>query len=112
MALPALAGGRQLHHAIIGEDAEHDLHLRVEFILRKRLEQHLFGVNVRQPRSPDGIVAIRCKPPGDWLAFEARVAQQLRNWIHAHSFVLSAGTLPRIRWRRSPDYSPRIGRSG
>ena len=58
MALPALPGGRQLHHAIIGEDAEHDLHLRVEFIVRERLEQHLFGVNVGQPDSPDGVVAL------------------------------------------------------
>jgi hypothetical protein len=51
-------GWDQLHHAIIGEDAEHGLHLRLEFILREWFEQHLFGVNVGQPSSPDGIVAL------------------------------------------------------
>jgi hypothetical protein len=58
MAFPALPSGDQLHHAIIGEDAEHGLHLRLEFILREWFEQHLFGVNVGQPSSPDGIVAL------------------------------------------------------
>jgi hypothetical protein len=58
MALPTFPRGHQLHHAIIGEDAEHDLDLRLEFILRERLEQHLFGVNVGQPSSPDGVVAL------------------------------------------------------
>jgi len=49
---------RQLHHAIISEDAEHDLHLRLELILGERLEQHLLGVNVDQKSPPDGIVAL------------------------------------------------------
>jgi hypothetical protein len=94
MALPTLPGGHQLHHAIIGEDAEHDLHLRLEFILRERLEQHLFGMNVRQPGPPDGIVAIRCDRLSDWLALEARVAEQLRNWIHAHLLSFPQETCP------------------
>jgi hypothetical protein len=83
-ALPAHPRGHQLHHAIIGEDAEHDLHLRLELILRERLEQDLFRVNVGQPSAPHGIVAFRRDPPRDWLAPEARIAEQLCNRICAH----------------------------
>src|SRR5580704_1437341 len=107
MALPALPRGHQLHHAIIGEDAEHDLHLRLEFILRERLEQHLFGVNVGQPSSPDGIVALRRDSPGDWLALKASVAEQLCNWICVHSWPFyrspEGDVLARYERRNSDD---------
>src|ERR1700676_4210938 len=86
MAFPALSSGQQLHHAIVGEDAEHDLHLRLEFILRERLEQHLFGVNVSEPSAPDGIVAVWRDVPGDGQALKTRVAEQLCNRIRVHSW--------------------------
>src|SRR5262249_13424161 len=84
-ALPALPRGHKLHDAVIREDAEHNLHLRFEFILSERLEQDLFGVDMSQPGSPDRIIALWRDCPSDWLAFKARVAEQLRNWIRTHS---------------------------
>jgi hypothetical protein len=84
VALPARSRGRQLHHAIIGEDAEHHLHLRLEHILGERLEQDLLRVNVDQPGAPHGIVALRRHAPRDRFALEARIAEQLCNRICAH----------------------------
>jgi hypothetical protein len=48
------------------------------------LEQHLFGVNVGQPSSPDGIIALWRDSPSDRSALKARIAEQLRNWICVH----------------------------
>src|ERR1700720_4651919 len=86
MPLPALSRRDHLHHAIVGEDAEHGLHLRPELILRERLEENLFGLNMRQPSSPNGVVTLCCHCPSDRLAFEARIAEQPCNRICAHSF--------------------------
>src|SRR5262249_13402937 len=71
-------------HAIIGEHTEHHRHLRVELILCERLEQHLLSVNMGQPSSPDGVVALWRDPPGNRSALKARIAEQLRNRICAH----------------------------
>src|SRR5262245_30035458 len=84
MALPAGSGRHQLHHTIIGEDAEHDLHLRLELIIGERLEQNLFGMNVDQPSSSNGIVALRRNSQSDGLTFEASIAEQLGKRICAH----------------------------
>jgi hypothetical protein len=54
-AFPALAGGHQLHHAVVRENTEHDAHLRLEFILGERLEQDLVCVDVSKPSSTDGL---------------------------------------------------------
>ena len=106
MPLPALSRRDHLHHAIVGEDAEHDLHLRPELVLRERLEQNLFGLNMRQPSSPNGIVTLCCRSSSDRLAFEARIAEQLRNRICAHSFPFLRATSRRFM---GPPLKPRAG---
>jgi hypothetical protein len=58
MALPSLPRRGQFHHAIVGEDAEHHRHLRLELIRGERLEQYLFGLDVGQPSAPDGVVTL------------------------------------------------------
>src|SRR5262249_6547180 len=67
--------------------------------LREWLEQDLFGVDMREPRTPDGVVALGRDAPGDGLALEAWVGKELRNRIGAHCRLLRQPAA-RARWQR------------
>src|SRR5262245_62470198 len=92
MADPALPRGGELHHAVIGEDAEHDLHLRLEHMLGEDFP----GMNIGEPGAPDRVVAFRRDVPGARPALEARIAEQLCNGICAHGCSFR-GAMP-ARW--------------